>query len=105
MKPKLIPIIVPAGILLGIIVSLLGMFFYPILNITQTSIMDVAPEGVQSSTMGIMGLFGQPFALVSPILAGYLVMEFGINSAFLYASSTTLLAALTLVPVRFLRTN
>lgn len=98
-------IIVPAGILLGIIVSLLGMFFYPILNITQTSIMDVAPEGVQSSTMGIMGLFGQPFSLVSPIFAGYLVMEFGINSAFLYASSTTLLAALTLVPVRFIRTN
>ena len=92
-----------AGLLLGLVIGVLGMFFYPILNITQTAIMDVAPGRVQSSTMGVMSLFGQPFVLVSPVLAGYLVTQFGINSAFLYAGFTALLAGTILVPIRFRR--
>ncbi|MCL0099297.1 MFS transporter, partial [Dehalococcoidia bacterium] len=35
-----------AGLLLGLVIGVLGMFFYPILNITQTAIMDVAPGRV-----------------------------------------------------------
>ena len=91
------------GVWLGLVIGALGMFFYPILNITQTAIMDVAPKGVQASTMGVMGLFGQPFLLVSPVVAGYLVTKIGIMSAFWYAAVTAFLAALILVPVRFRR--
>ena len=91
------------GVWLGLVIGALGMFFYPILNITQTAIMDVAPKGVQASTMGVMGLFAQPFLLVSPVVAGYLVTKIGIMSAFWYAAVTAFLAALILVPVRFRR--
>ncbi|MDP3064676.1 MAG: MFS transporter [Chloroflexota bacterium] len=91
------------GVELALVVGALGLFFYAITNITQTAIMDVASEGVQSSTMGVVGLFSQPFTLGAPVLAGYLVTEFGIRSAFWYAGAAALLAAAILVPVRFRR--
>lgn len=89
------------GVLLALVISALGLFFYAILNITQTAIMDVAEESVQASTMGVMGLTSQPFVLGSPVLAGYLVERFGIESAFIYAAATGALATLIMVPVRF----
>jgi sugar phosphate permease len=96
-------VLVPKGIILAIIVALLGMFFYAILNMNQTAIMDVAPRQVQSSTMGVMGLVGLPFTLLSPVAAGYLVTGFGIESAFWFAGFTAMLAAITLVPIKFRR--
>ena len=97
-------VVAPAGVLLGLVVGALGMFFYAILNITQTAIMDVAPEQVQASTMGFMSLFSQPFTLGSPVLAGYLVTEFGISSAFWFAGAAAFMASAILVPIRFRRT-
>ena len=95
---------VPAGIPLGIVIGALGIFFYPILNLTQTAIMDVAPKEVQASTTGILALVFIPFAIISPMLSGYLVSEFGIESIFWYASIVALTAAAILIPVRFHRT-
>ncbi|MFQ5880152.1 MAG: MFS transporter, partial [Dehalococcoidia bacterium] len=89
------------GVQLGLVIGALGLFFYGIFNITQTAVMDVAGERVQASTMGVAGLLRQPFTLASPVLAGYLVTEFGIKSAFWYAAATVLLAAAILVPIRF----
>jgi MFS family permease len=97
-------VVAPAGVWLGLVIGTLGMFFYAILNMTQTAIMDVAPEGVQASTMGVMSLVSLPFTLGSPVLAGYLVTEFGIKSAFWYAAVAAMLAAAILIPVRFRRT-
>lgn len=92
-----------SGIQLGLVIGTLGIFFYALLNITQTAVMDVVGEGVQSSTMGVMSLFSQPFTLSSPILAGYLVETFGIKSSFWYAAAAMVLAATILLPVRFRR--
>jgi len=91
------------GVELGLVVGALGLFFYAITNITQTAVMDVAAEGVQASTMGVTGLFSQPFTLGAPVLAGYLVTEFGIRSAFWFAAAAALLGAAILLPVRFRR--
>lgn len=96
-------VVASGGTFLGLVIVLLGMFFYPIMNITQTAVMDVAPEGVQSSTMGVMMIFGQPFVLLSPVLTGYMVTQFGIMSVFIYASATACLAASLLVPIQFRR--
>ncbi len=92
---------VSSGLMLGFVIGVLGLFFYAIMNITQTAVMDVAPEGVQASTMGVIGLTGLPFTLVSPILAGYLVTNNGIDSAFWYAGVTALIAAAVLIPIKF----
>ena len=89
------------GVLLGVVICALGLFFYAILNITQTAIMDVADESVQASTMGVMGLTSQPFVLGSPVLAGYLVERFDIEAAFIYAAAAGALATIIMVPVKF----
>jgi MFS family permease len=91
----------PRGLLLGLVIATLGLFFYAILNITQTAVMDVSEERVQASTMGVMGLFSQPFTLSAPIIAGFLVENYEIKAAFWFAAATALLATAVLVPVRF----
>jgi len=91
----------PGGVLLGLVIAALGLFFYAILNITQTAVMDVSEERVQASTMGVMGLFSQPFTLSAPIVAGFLVEQYDIKAAFWFAAVTALLASAVLVPVRF----
>jgi len=96
-------VFVGGGIPLGLVIGLLGLFFYAILNVTHTAVMDVAAEGVQSSTFAIVVLFSQPFSLASPILTGWLVSEYGIKMTFWYSAIVTLLAAALLIPVRFKR--
>ena len=79
----------------------LGAFFYAILNITQTAIMDVADDSVQASTMSAMGFTSLPFVIGSPFLAGYLVDRYGIEAAFIYAAAVGAAATLVMVPIKF----
>ena len=88
-------------ILLGIIIGILGAFFYPILNIAQAAIMDVGSKDIQSTTMGVSGLVGWPAILVSPIIAGLLVDKFNIEMAFIFAGVISLVSTLILVPIKF----
>lgn len=94
----------PAGWPLAIVVLGMGLFFYAILNLIQTAIMDVAPEGVQGSTMAVQGIFSLPFTLSSPVFTGFLVTQFGIRTSFWYAAATSFLAALLLIPIKFRKT-
>ncbi len=89
------------GILLALVITGLGAFFYAILNITQTAIMDVADDSVQASTMGAMGFTSLPFLLGSPFLAGYLVDRFSIEAVFIYAAIAGGLATIVMLPVKF----
>ena len=93
------------SIQLGIVVSSIGLFFYAVSNIATSAIMDIADKNIQSSSMGIMGLFSQPFTLVAPILAGFFVQISNIQSAFWFASIVSLIAFLTLLPVSFTNPN
>ena len=93
------------SIQLGIVVSSIGLFFYAVSNIATSAIMDIADKNIQSSSMGIMGLFSQPFTLVAPVLAGYFVQISNIQSAFWFASIVSLIAFLTLLPVSFTNPN
>ena len=88
-------------ILLGIIIGILGAFFYPILNIAQAAIMDVGSKDIQSTTMGVSGLVGWPAILVSPIIAGLLVDKYNIEMAFIFAGVISLVSTLILVPIKF----
>ncbi len=96
---------VGGGIQLGVVIGLLGLFFYAILNVAHSAVLDVAPEGVQSSTFAIMVLIPQPFTLSSPILVGYLVTEFSIKIAFWFAATVMFMAAAVLLPIRFRRAS
>ena len=96
--------LVPGGWPLAIVVLGMGLFFYAILNLIQTAIMDVAPEGVQGSTMAVQGIFSLPFTLSSPVVTGFLVTQFGIRTSFWYAAASSFLAALLLLPIKFRKT-
>ena len=88
-------------ILLAIIIGILGAFFYPILNLNQTAIMDVAGTNIQASSMGITSLISWPSVVISPIIAGLLVDKFNIEIAFIYAGIIALSAAFIILPVKF----
>jgi len=92
-------------ITLAILIGILGAFFYPILNITQTAIMDVANKDIQATSMGITGLVSWPFVVISPILAGLLVDMFNIEMAFIYAGLIALISSLIILPVKFKTLN
>ncbi len=90
------------GIQLGLVIGTLGLFFYAILNVVHTAVLDVADEGVQSSTFGVIVLLSQPFSLISPVLVGYLISRYeNPNITFWYAATAMFLAAAVLLPVRF----
>ena len=93
------------SIQLGIVISSIGLFFYAVSNIATSAIMDIADKNIQSSSMGIMALFSQPFTLIAPILAGFFVQISNIQSAFWFASIVSLIAFLTLLPVSFTNPN
>ncbi|MSP78170.1 MAG: MFS transporter [Dehalococcoidia bacterium] len=96
-------IVVPGGLWLGIVITALGCFFYGTVNISQSAVMDVAGERVQSSTMGVMSLLSQPFTLASPIIIGFLVEGHGLMSAFWYAAILQAISTLILLPIKFRR--
>lgn len=98
----LIPI-APGGVALGLVIGVLGCFFYGTVNITTSAVMDVTRENVQSSTMGVTSLFSQPFSLASPIIAGFLVESFGLTATFWYAAVLQVVSTLILIPIRFSR--
>jgi MFS transporter, FSR family, fosmidomycin resistance protein len=95
--------VVTNGILLGIVVGGLGCFFYGTTNVTQSAVMDVAGEGVQASTMGVMNLIAQPFTLVTPIMAGVITEEYGLVATFWFAAALQALSTVVLLPIRFKR--
>ena len=98
-------IVATNGLLLGLVIAALGCFFYGTTNITQSAVMDVAGEGVQASTMGVMNLVAQPFTLLSPIITGFLIEQYGLIATFWYAAALQAVATLILLPIRFRRTE
>ena len=93
------------GVQLTLVILALGLFFYALANIIQATIMDAASANVQSSTMGVTGIFGQLFSLPGPIIAGVIVAAHGRQSAFIFAGAVTLLAALLLAPINVPRSS
>ena len=93
------------GVQLILVIGALGLFFYALATITTATIMDVASDRVQASTMGITSFITQFGALPSPIIAGVLVTRYGTESTFLYAGALTLLSALLLAVIRVPRSE
>lgn len=96
-------VVVTDGILLGVVIGALGCFFYGTTNITQSAVMDVAGEGVQASTMGVMNLIAQPFTLLTPIVAGVLTEQYGLGATFWFAAALQAVSTLVLIPIKFKR--
>ena len=81
------------GFLLALIIGTLGPFFYGTGNIATAAVLDVASEHVQGTTQSFMTLFQQVVTLPAPIIAGYVVSQFGYSIVFYYSSALLFSAA------------
>lgn len=88
------------GIPLGLVISAIGFFFYTLLNITHATIMDVAGSKIQASCYGLTSLVTQIAVFPTPMIAGFLIGKYGIDSAFLLSGAFVLVGALILAPVK-----
>lgn len=86
-----------SGLPLGLVIAAMGLFFYGVGNITMAGVMDVAGAGVQATSWGLMSVLSHVLSMPSPMIAGFLVSEFGVKSAFLCASAISVLAAIVLL--------
>ena len=98
----LIPL-VPPGVPLGIVVSLISLFFYTLTNVTAAAIVDVAGSRIQATSLGITFLSNSMFTLPGPVVAGYLVGHYGMGSVFYLSGGALLAAAVVIVPLRLYR--
>ena len=92
-----------AGIQLGLVITVIGVFFYTLMNITNAAVMDVAGSKIQATSYGLTSVLTQLFVIPTPILAGYLIGSYGIHSAFFLAGAFLLLAGLVISPLRLYR--
>ncbi|MBI4523278.1 MAG: MFS transporter [Deltaproteobacteria bacterium] len=91
------------GLQLGVVISAIGLFFYTLMNITFAAVMDVAAAKIQASSYGLSSLMVQVAVFPIPILAGYLVQNYGIQYAFLLASGFLFMGGLLVLPLNLYR--
>ena len=93
-------VVAAPGLPLALVVGAIGLFFYALGTVTQATVMDVASERVQASTMGVTTFLGQIFTLPAPVIAGFVVSGFDLKAAFVFSGCAILLGALLLAIVR-----
>lgn len=93
---------VPAGWPLGLVVTVISLFFYTLTNITAAAATDVAGAR-QASSLGLIFLLNNVLVLPAPVLGGFLGSALGIASVFALAGACLLLAALVIAPLNLYR--
>ena len=91
------------GVQLAVVITLIGIFFYTLANVTSATVMDVAGPGVQASSLGLSNTISQVFTLPAPIIAGYLIGVYGIGAPFILASGFMTAGAIVILPLRLYR--
>lgn len=85
---------VPAGIPMMISVGLLGFFHYSLRPIIFAFALDATPPEIGATTVSYVFAWNQTFAVISPMLGGFLADVFGIRYAMYFIAGLTLTAAL-----------
>ena len=86
------------------LVILKGAFSFPLHHMFIATAMDIAGEKVQSTIVAL--IYGAGFlGTFSPYLAGHLVDNFGIHSAFIYGGMVSALAAVMLTIIKLPTSN
>lgn len=98
----LIPMVRP-GVPLGMVVTLISLFFYTLTNVTAAAVVDTAGSRIQATSLGITFLSNSLFTLPGPVIAGYLIGLYGIGSVFHLSGGLLLAAAVVLLPLRLYR--
>lgn len=94
---------VGAGFPLALVVTLIGLFFYTLTNITAAAVADVAGPSLQATSLGLSFLINNVFTLPGPIVAGYMISAYGIASVFVFAGSLLFVGAVVIAPLGLYR--
>ena len=94
-------LLVPFGEGAGLIVilALLGVFFFSDQPILTAAALDVVGDKVAASTLGVFSFSRFVLAAASPLIAGELFDEVGIESTFFFVAGIYLLATVVLIAV------
>ncbi|MEC8891436.1 MAG: MFS transporter [Chloroflexota bacterium] len=98
------------GIMLAVLVVLLGMFLYPDQPIITAATLDLVKSEVSSTVLGITATIALAMSTVSPLSAGIIYQNFGIDFvmiyvAFLFATASIIFLILPLnKPIKRKRT-
>lgn len=90
---------VARGFPLALVVTLIGLFFYTLTNITAAAVTDVAGPKFQATSLGLSFLINNVLTLPSPIIAGYMIGVYGIASVFVFAGALLFVAAAVVAPL------
>jgi len=94
---------VDAGLPLALVVTLISLFFYTLTNITAAAVSDAAGPRFQATSLGLSFLINNAFTLPGPIIAGYMIPDFGIASVFVFAGSLLFAGAIVVAPLNLYR--
>lgn len=94
---------VASGFPLALVVTLIGLFFYTLTNITAAAVTDVAGPRFQATSLGLSFLTNNLFTLPGPIIAGYMIGVYGIASVFVFAGSLLFAGAVVIAPLKLYR--
>ena len=95
--------VVAPGVPLAFVVGAIGLFFYTLLNVTFAAAMDVAGSHLQATSYGLSSLLMQLATSPTPIVAGWLIGRYGMDSVFFLTGGLTVLGGLLLLPLRLYR--
>ena len=111
-KPVLVPSMIVLGVLymllvvappvvgLAVVITVIGTFFYTLMNVLTAVISDVAGANVQASSQGLTTVIAQVAVLPTPIVAGYLADHYGLGSTFVLAGLFVFSSAACLMPLK-----
>jgi predicted MFS family arabinose efflux permease len=88
------------GVPLGLVIVVIGIFFYTLFNIMNAAVMDVAGPGIQASSYGLTSLITQLAVIPTPIITGYLIGPLGIKFAFVLAGAFLVVGGLVIAPLK-----
>lgn len=94
-------LLVPFGDGIGLIVilALLGIFFFSDQPILTAAALDIVGDRVAASTLGVFSFSRFVLAAASPLIAGKLYDEVGIEATFFYIAGTYLVGTVVLLAV------
>jgi MFS family permease len=88
------------GIALTILIGVLGLFLRSDYSLLSAMVLDAVGEQVAATTLGIMSFTRFALSAVSPLIAGMLYEEMGMDAVLYYVAGIYALAALALLAVR-----
>ena len=88
---------VGAGLTLTLVIGAMGIFYYSLSQVLRAAVLDLAPQGAEATSYGLVFGSTQLVAAFSPLFAGTLLDWLGIRFVFYYAGVVMAFAALALV--------